>query len=79
MCGCNGGAGVGKNKDSMGWYVQLPQSAGGGILPEGVNPADPEAGEPGYMIAAEAQRQVTLAGGGTIRKLVKAPATPVPA
>lgn len=79
MCGCNGGAGVGKNVDTLGWYVQLPASMGGGRLPAGVNPADPEAGQPGYMIAAEAQRQVTLNGGGTIYKLVKAPAEAVSA
>lgn len=70
MCGCNGGVGVGK-EPSMGWYVKLPASAGGGLLPEGVNPEDPDAGTPGYTIVSQAQAQVTLAGGGTIRRLKK--------
>ncbi len=75
MCGCNGGVGTGKNKDSMGWYVILPATSGGGILPEGVNPEDPEAGQPGYLLVSAAQAVVNAEGGGTIHRLKRKPAS----
>ena len=47
----------------------------GGMLPAGVNPADPDAGEPPYAFYQEAHNQVVLNGGGTVRRLRKQPAT----
>ncbi|AEJ95686.1 hypothetical protein AVV09_gp12 [Mycobacterium phage BrownCNA] len=72
MCGCNGGAGSGSRNDTIGYYVVLP---GGDVLPAGVNPADPDAGEPPYAFYQEAHNQVVLNGGGTVRRLRKQPAT----
>ena len=73
MCGCNGGAGSGNRSDTLGYYVVLPN--GGGTLPAGVNPADPDAGEPPYAFYQEAHNQVVLNGGGTVRRLRKQPTT----
>lgn len=70
-CGCGGGAGSNRS-DTIGYYVVLPN--GGGTLPVGVNPADPDAGEPPYAFYQEAHNQVVLNGGGTVRRLRKQPA-----
>ncbi|QJD51316.1 hypothetical protein SEA_RAWRGERTHAT_11 [Mycobacterium phage RawrgerThat] len=72
MCGCGGGAGSGSRNDTIGYYVVLPDSS---VLPAGVNPADPDAGEPPYAFYQEAHNQVVLNGGGTVRRLRKQPAT----
>ncbi|ACF05012.1 hypothetical protein Nigel_9 [Mycobacterium phage Nigel] len=70
-CGCGGGAGSNRN-DTIGYYVVTPD---GDTLPAGVNPADPDAGEPPYAFYQEAHNQVVLNGGGTVRRLRKQPAT----
>ncbi|MBV9869441.1 MAG: hypothetical protein JO214_02345 [Frankiaceae bacterium] len=63
-CGCGSArAAVG---DTLGFYVILPN---GELVPAGVNPDDPDAGAPPFMFQNEARREVTLNGGGTIRRL----------
>lgn len=78
MCGCNGGVGTGKNSNSLGWAVILPATSGGGVLPEGVNLEDPEAGAPGYLLVSAAQAVVNAEGGGTIHRLKRKPAAVAP-
>lgn len=69
-CGCNKGVGRGGSSDTLGYYVVLP---GGMMVPAGINPDDPEAGEPPFMLYAEAHNEVVQAGGGTVRRLKKKP------
>jgi hypothetical protein len=76
-CGCGkGGAGRGGKSDTLGYYVQLPdvpQPDGtvlpGATLPHGVNPDQPEKGEPPFMLYAEAHLEVVTAAGGTVHRL----------
>ncbi len=70
-CGCGGGPGKG-GTDTIGFYVILPN--GGGLLPEGVNPEEPEKGTPPYPFIQSANAQVTLHRGGTIRRIKRKPA-----
>ncbi|QWY84358.1 hypothetical protein SEA_KNOCKER_16 [Mycobacterium phage Knocker] len=76
-CACGGRAGTSANGETtLGYYVILPN--GGGILPEGFDPAtfDPEdrtAVAP-YFGVYEANAQVTLNRGGTIKRLKRKPA-----
>lgn len=73
MCNCGGRAGGSANRgDTLGYYVVLPN--GGGTLPEGVNPENPDDGTPPYAFYQEAHNQVVLYGGGTVRRLRKQPA-----
>lgn len=67
-CGCNGGAGKGGKSDTIGYYVVLPDGA---VIPAGVNPDDPSAGEPPFILYAEAYNEVVQAGGGTVHRLRK--------
>lgn len=76
MCGCNSSVGASRKKDLLGWYVVLPASSGGGILPEGINLEDPEAGMPGFGLVSTAQAIVNAEGGGTIFQLKRKPKTP---
>ena len=72
-CGCGGKVGGGGSSDTLGYYVILPN--GGGLLPEGVNPEDPENGTPPYFGIASANAQVTMNRGGTIKRLKRKPAS----
>jgi hypothetical protein len=64
--GCNCGGRVGTSVgDTLGYYVILPD---GSVLPEGFTPDDPEGGAPPYFNYPDARTQVTLNGGGTIRR-----------
>lgn len=73
--GCNcGGKAAGPKSNTLGYYVILPASLGGGLLPEGINVESPEAGAAPYFSINEALTQVTLLGGGTIRRLRREPA-----
>jgi hypothetical protein len=66
-CGCKGGsAGKGGTNDTLGFYVILPD---GSVMPQGVNPTNPAAGAPPYLMYAEAHSEVVLTGGGTIHRL----------
>lgn len=69
-CGCRGGnAGAsGGAGDVLGYYVVLPD---GSLVPPGVNPADPDAGEPPFMFYAEARAEILGQNGCTIRKLTR--------
>lgn len=65
-CGCRGSSsGRGGNNDTLGYYVVTPA---GQTLPPGVNPEDPAAGTPPYMLYAEAHAEV-IGIGGTIHRL----------
>jgi hypothetical protein len=64
-CSC-GGRTAANSSDTLGYYVILP---GGTLLPEGVNPADPTNGTAPYFGIHEANAQVTLNRGGTIKRL----------
>jgi len=70
-CGC-GGRAQANNAGTLGYYVILPD---GSLMPRGVNPADPEAGEPPYFFYSEARAEVVMNGGGTIKRLKRAAAT----
>lgn len=60
-CGCGGNAGASANKsDTLGYRAFLPN---GEVLPP--------AGEPPYFAASEGMRHVTLANGGTVRRIDK--------
>jgi hypothetical protein len=63
-CGC-GGRTSASNPDTVGYYVVLPD---GSTMPQ-VNVEDPDAGEAPFFSVNEARTQVTLNGGGTIRRL----------
>ena len=48
-------------------------------LAQGVNPEDPDAGLPGYLLVSAAQAVVNAEGGGTIYQLLRPePAVPEP-
>lgn len=65
-CNCGGRTSATAKGTTLGFYVVLPD---GSMSPEGVNPDDPSAGTPPYFSIVEAQREVTLNAGGTIRRL----------
>lgn len=67
-CSC-GGRTSANSSDTLGYYVVLP---GGSLLPEGVNPTNPDAGTPPYFGIYEANAQVTLNRGGTVKRLKRA-------
>lgn len=70
-CNCGGGAARGSgSNETLGYYVVLPD---GSLMPAGVNPDDPEAGEPPYMIYAEALSEALHSGGGSVHRLRKKP------
>jgi hypothetical protein len=65
-CGCRGGnAGRGGANETLGYYVVMPD---GSTRPAGIDPDNPSAGTPPYMLYAEAHSQV-LGVGGTIHRL----------
>jgi hypothetical protein len=69
-CGCNkGGVGRGGQSDTLGFYVVKPD---GQVLPAGVNPDEPTAGTPPFMLYAEAHAEV-IGVGGTIHRLRRKP------
>ena len=70
-CGCGGNAGAGRS-NTVGYYVDMPD---GTRLPEGVNLENPEEGTPLYFSIHEANTQVTIHRGGTIRRLKREPAS----
>lgn len=73
--GCNcGGRAKAKAAETLGYYVVLPDQT---ILPSGFDPADPQGEVAPYFSVYEARTQVTLNGGGTIRR-AKRPAEEAP-
>lgn len=75
--GCNcgkarGAAGRAGAGVTLGFYVILPDKT---LMPRGVNPEDPSAGEPPYFFYTEAHSEVVLNGGGTVRRLRRDPVT----
>lgn len=73
-CSC-GGKTSANSSDTLGYYVVLP---GGAVLPDGFNPStfDPEdrtAVAP-YFGVYEANVQVTVNRGGTVKRLKRKPA-----
>ena len=70
-CAC-GGKTSANSSDTLGYYVILPN---GELYPSGINPENPDAGAAPLFSVNEARREVTLNGGGTIRRLKRQPAT----
>jgi hypothetical protein len=64
-CSCGGGAATNKS-NTLGYYVILPS---GVLVPPGVNPDDPDSGEPPFFFYNEARAEVLENGGGTIKRL----------
>jgi hypothetical protein len=75
-CSC-GGKTSANSSDTLGYYVVLPN--GRGILPEGFDPAtfdpDDRTAVAPYFGVYEANAQVTLNRGGTIKRLKRQPAS----
>lgn len=63
-CGC-GSRTSANASDTLGYYVILPD---GSVMPQGFDPADPTAGTAPYFSVYEARTEVTLSGGGTIKR-----------
>lgn len=70
-CGCGGRPG-GNNPSTLGYYVILPDKT---LVPAGVNPENPAAGEPPFFFYNEARAEVFANGGGTIKRLKRDTAT----
>lgn len=64
-CSCGGGAATNKS-NTLGYYVILST---GVLVPAGVNPEEPAAGEPPFFFYNEARAEVLANGGGTIKRL----------
>lgn len=78
-CAC-GGKTAANTTDTLGYYVIMPD---GSVLPEGFDPATFDPDVRGlvapYFGVYEANAQVTLNRGGTIKRLKRKPATPASA